>query len=659
MEVGLYYNNTRVPVPAQQFTLKRKSPVWSDKVFPTEYTFPFKLNLSDEVKQLFGFPGDINALNGVPEKLDVVYVDLAGTPFPALLYFKEASGDTAECYVIINKSTDIESVTDTSLQEQDFGRIELSELGQDVLLQLVGVSDIVGSEVVTVTLTLSGEEYQAEANVATVGHFWFLEELARQINNDPDNDKWVAEAVAPQHIRLTNTTNDQRNWFTIENLDTQYTEFDSGNTPWYWWEEGTAGVHHDQWLEDLAAEVEAAIDNYIDDPDADVFFPMWRNIGLYDDVNRDNESTSASTGPLLYHNYYKTFSVGGDGEILPVSVQSVASNDILSSQNYLTPMFRLLYIIKKIYAKIGYSVQAPFFQDPELYDIGVYSNKPLGFLYNIYRFGWDPGEIMRHNRYVPGNVLHIADFFPDMTAKDFLVAIKKQFDLLFHFDTVHKVVTIDSFRNYYLKGQWIDQPLRRAFKRLPFLDTIKSIAFAGNSDDALQENLKVHQQPVLVDDTANVDVEIEAAIPRDENIEFSSYRTPLVQITPASSSALTLFFYKGIREAIPDPNPGDPTKIYPMASILNVDANGNTIGNYTLSLQGTNGLYEIWLKYRVLALARAMVIKMTDIISIHDMYQLENGAKSLIHGQFFSWSEITYKPINDTDIQAESELIRL
>lgn len=148
-----------------------------------------------------------------------------------------------------------------------------------------------------------------------------------------------------------------------------------------------------------------------------------------------------------------------------------------------TPFFYVAYIIREVFAKLGYTItRNDFEQDAELATLSIYSN----FLYRKWNAG---GGVQKFN---------VANFMPAMTTYEFIRSIEILFNIAFLNDSNSRTVRIIKLDPIWQKPAGKD--LTGKFGRLHQAEyksksSRYSFAFEGGSDNYFEQRVKQINDP--------------------------------------------------------------------------------------------------------------------------------------------------------------------
>jgi hypothetical protein len=339
---------------------------------------------------------------------------------------------------------------------------------------------------------------------------------------------------------------------------------------------------------------------------ADYALPMMRNTAFYGSANKDY------IGWLNYYfpGYY-------------------AFNTALN-YHALVPCPRLIPLLRRVLAAVGYSLSGPWTEEPEARKLIVVSNRAADKVVN------------KLNTYV--GAVQLNQHVPDMSVGEFLVALQKYLGLGYSFDPVRRQLRITrlgsivadpayvtrqggkarlfppQYQGYTLEMKLLDDELNKT------RDTSWSKLLLGAGKEPVSTSATTLHVGTVRDTIRNVDV----LVPMLE----SKGASPEFELGDDSRLGLALLLDQGLQ-------PASDGKLYPLASPLNTNLQGQVVGESTLHWRGELGLYarshKPWLDF----LSAAGKEERTMEFRVADLLSLDPGRKELVGYRKYLWEKIS------------------
>lgn len=209
-------------------------------------------------------------------------------------------------------------------------------------------------------------------------------------------------------------------------------------------------------------------------------------------------------------------------------------------------------------------------------------------------------------------------------------------------------LTTDNFKSYEaFLGEYDsfdDLPIPSELDQYAIVKNINSVYFYSADEDnniAWRKVSDINNE--LIIDQGNDEVIPQLSpmlLTRDVPISVAKAIYPTIKQLGSSSFGtgnndcdLHLLFYRGIKKDELNYN-------YPLASSSNLDANGNSTGNYSLAWDGDEGLYNVFWKDYIEFYRNAKKVIYYKLMTASDFFNLDFSRKYYIHGTIYLIKEI-------------------
>lgn len=299
------------------------------------------------------------------------------------------------------------------------------------------------------------------------------------------------------------------------------------------------------------------------------------------------------------------------------------------------PLLRVLPLLRRCLAAVGYTLAGTFTTDTEIADLVLVGRTTT----DMPASSVDPVADLELKRYAPS-----------CTLGEFLVALQQVFCLGYIVDTVAHTLTITPLREVARNLSVIDRTDRA---RANYRDEVLApdgflLAYDLPSDDEQfkltpvswaelrigngGEEIRASAAPlVMVTEVDPLDTGRQWLVPAMELPARSDFYEDMVENT---DQPLRLLFYRGLQ---PDSNADD----YPLASSGNTNYDDATVGDYTLHWDGAAGLYEQWHKPWLDFRAAARQEERDVLLTAGDLLTLHPAQKEMVDHLKFLWERVS------------------
>lgn len=697
----------------------RVNGLWEKQVLPAEWSLPIKVILNPHNRMALKFVDAIENKQPIPERIDITY-ERMGVVYPAFLQVVQIVGIQLEASIIIGKSVEMDLLKETNCNDLDLPEIPLpvtTPLNPVVELYCCLLSKKTNTDqVIKIKFNdLEFEQIISHVYIPTptdiLDHYDFrislgtlipsfkviainnaLQLLADKINSDERNTyctvsviEWngslpgtyeyyveenqiaspgVYDLVCPTAILSFNFNSyNQKHWVNFQDLEVSMFEDESlylENSRFFWF--STQGMKSPlltikTWIDNHVANASSsnlanAFKTIANDYDNNgISFPLINNFEYPNDEERldwqniinKQENTTTVFDFLINHK---------DGPY----------GDWINSIN---PMLRLNEVLKILYNIFDFEFKSEILTNSEYKDLILYSNASCGRVINCYQFtstlahsgnsvtttqNYYFREIENKLTDVPGSFINTNEHLPDMTLSEFLFNIFDLFNLVANFDYKKKKVIIESADEIIKNKKIIPFQWASEFTLKSNPDKIDGIAFDIIGDDNQQEPRLDYMRDYVINENKLKPefIELSAGIAKEGLYNY--YRCPIIDMPYTSTNPLYLFLYRGWQKA----RDGED---YIQASVLDKAANGNTIGDKTLSLHGENGIYHTFYKKYVDIVNNAKLLKVKGVMGVNLLQDLSVGTFFKNNGLLYSWKNIEYVMISDELAEVVMELL--
>lgn len=313
-------------------------------------------------------------------------------------------------------------------------------------------------------------------------------------------------------------------------------------------------------------------------------------------------------------NYYQ----GGTYQALPGGQRSPT-----------VPMLRLVPLLSRVLADVGYAVSGPWLARPEVQQLVVYSDRAAEDAQG------NPLASIQLNRHVP-----------DLGVGELLLALQQLFGLAYDFHPVRRELRIKSLADVVADQAYVDRPAGGpARTTAPTTDgfTLEMEL----EDDELNKTLDVgwaklvigKGKQVLSTKAGTLHVVREA----DPVAAGRQWLVPAVEAKGASLAfetgddsrcGLRLLYDRGLQ-------PDSTGASYPLATWDVGNYAGTRVGDSTLHWAGARGLYATWHSGWLGFLERATSKERPMPFTVADLLTLDPARKELVEGKKYLWERVS------------------
>ncbi|MDF7810516.1 hypothetical protein [Hymenobacter sp. YC55] len=296
-----------------------------------------------------------------------------------------------------------------------------------------------------------------------------------------------------------------------------------------------------------------------------------------------------------------------------------------------TPFLKVVPLLRRVLGLFGYSVVGSWVEDEEIQQLVCYSTRCLDAPTGI------------------GNVATVAmaTLLPDVRVADLLIALQQTFCLGYLFNPVRKELTIRPLREVIADPVYLDRRSRAGWRDVASEVDGFVLGFTADSGDELLKNfswpeVRLGNGKEVIKPAADT-----LRMVREDDL-FNSNRAWLV---PAAEQAgcsdreeldmqdnrlgqLRFLFYRGLQ-------PDSQGYRYPLGSAGTVNYAGATVGQYALSWDGPQGLYEQWHKGWLDFQANARQEERVVPLTLAEFKALDPARKDMVEGLKFLWERIS------------------
>ncbi|MCA8830191.1 hypothetical protein [Hymenobacter pini] len=305
-----------------------------------------------------------------------------------------------------------------------------------------------------------------------------------------------------------------------------------------------------------------------------------------------------------------------------------------------TPFLKVVPLLSRVLGQFGYSVAGSWVVDPEIRQLVVYSTRSLDTVEGL------------------GNVAEVAlaGLLPDIRVADLLILLQQTFALGYLFNPVRKELTIRPLRDIITDPVYLERKVRAGWRDVATEVEGFTLGFTVDSGDDLLKNFSWPEvrlgngkeviRPAL--DTLRMVREADPVkpgrswlVPAAEQAGGSDRKDFDMQDNRVGQ--LRLLFYRGLQ-------PDSQGQLYPLGSAGTVNYGGLTVGQYALSWDGPDGLYEQWhkdwLAFRLNARQEERVVPLT----LAEFLSLDPARKDRVQELHFLWERISVQLGGDDTI---------
>lgn len=629
--VQIEINNEYLELPNElKLSLKQRNELLYEETLPLTYSLPFKLFLTPKNCEILNYPQEWkNKALFTGEMECLVYLFENDNPRKSLLNFKSCSDTEVECYIQVGK--DLGNITELSLNEIDMGTMQIVQDDDNPFFdeRRIGGSfgETVPGQFINPEIYINGVKFSLYC-MHEVGET--LEEkttrMALEFKNLVDNSNIgvivdnfeiapysadplpsgfgiafiLKSTVSHQYINVV------KQQFSIS---TPYI-VGSEQKFWSWFLEADILVRWDLIRNDsvyVIGKIKELHQSYINN---NVEYPC-----LFPIVNNTRFVGEDSTNFNLFQNFNLE--------------DTTFSDDLLA---FATPMPFLVYIIKKTFKFLGFDAVGDFFENDAIKRLILYSNVAADQWFCDYGLGNyiinDDGYNVTYpnsrNVNFHSNLIKISKYAPNMSIKDFLIAVRTSFNLKFTYDYKNMTVNVEfvkdlqSFKIHqapnlteYFVNSWSMQFQKAQDKNV----SIKSFEFDIDSNDNQNSFLLPYQQKLIIDKNGKKEIKPKIGTIGEEVIE--SCMMPSVKIDGVYNgggetiSQLKMLQVFGFRT---DRNPAENNikdQLYAMSQ--DRYAFFTRVSPLTISWQGDKGFYnQFWKNFtKLLVENKTLKIKTT------------------------------------------------
>ncbi|TGE26896.1 hypothetical protein [Hymenobacter metallicola] len=335
---------------------------------------------------------------------------------------------------------------------------------------------------------------------------------------------------------------------------------------------------------------------------ADYALPVVQNTAFFGDKN---------PGYKGYLNYYT------NGEYSAVSSPN---------EHFLTPFPRLIPLLRRVLAALGYTVSGSWLEDPEAQKLVVYSDRVA-----------QPSAdgLLQLNRHVP-----------DMGPGEFLIALQKVLGLGYDFNPVRNELLITRLKDVVADQAYIERTGGAArntpAEQLGFTLQLQLLDDELNKTlDTSWSQFKVGAGKTVIDCNAGTLHMVRAKDLLEPDAR--QWLTPAVSAKGAahvfelgddSRAGLALLFDRGLQ-------PDSTGALYPLATSGAQTWLGSSIGTDTLHWAGPKGLYERHHKPWLTFLDSAGTSERVMQFDVADLLTLSPARKEMVGMRKFLWQKVS------------------
>ena len=335
--------------------------------------------------------------------------------------------------------------------------------------------------------------------------------------------------------------------------------------------------------------------------------PCWRNTQFY-----DAEKVKDYAGVA---NYYQ----GGQYQLRPGGKRAP-----------IVPFLRLVPLIRRVLAALGYAVSGPWLDLPEVQTAVIYSDRAA--------------------EDAAGNVLADLVFnrhVPDLNVGDFLLALQKFFALGYDFHPVRRELRIRPLREVVADQAYV--PRAGGPAKTTAVTSDGFTLEMALEDDELNKTLDTGWKKLVVGNGKEVISTAAGTLhvvrEADPLSPGRQWLVPAVEAKGASlfgnqgddsRCGLRLLYDRGLR---PDSQGG----LYPLATWDVFDYAGYQVGASTLRWEGDHGLYATWHATWLAFLDRATTKERPMQFRISDLLTLDPARKELVDYKKYLWEKVSLR----------------
>jgi len=552
--VQIEINNEYLELPSDlKLSLKQRNELLYEETLPLTYSLPFKLFLTPKNCEILNYPQEWkNRALFTGEMECLVYLFENDNPRKSLLNFKSCSDTEVECYIQVGK--DLGNITDLSLNEIDMGTMQIVQdddnpFFHEIMIEL-WIADYISPPDSFLFINFS-------ININDIVYQFRVDK-----NNSEDFNDFRARAVSEFLSYLNATLVD----ITVSLHDT--IDYDiSLSLPQVFPDSKIYVFKLVAQKSRLYINIKTdypPTESVIGSPDYKLWFITLCTGYVLDSINKWTESENNLKEDFLYvygkikdiHNDYiannseyhclfpivnNTKFVGEDPTDF-VLFQNFGFNETYLDNkklSFATPMPFLIYILKKTFKFLGYDAIGEFFENEVVKEIIIYSNVATSKTFNFEMLFPQLETYSISSTIVTyiQNKFNISAHAPNMSIKDFLIAVRTVFNLKFTYDyksmkvNVEFVKDLQGFKIHqapnlteYFVNSWSMQFQKAQDKNV----SIKSFEFDIDSNDNQNSFLLPYQQKLIIDENGKKEIKPKIGTIGEEVIE--SCMMPSVKI---------------------------------------------------------------------------------------------------------------------------------
>lgn len=306
------------------------------------------------------------------------------------------------------------------------------------------------------------------------------------------------------------------------------------------------------------------------------------------------------------------------------------------SRTVFTPFVKVVALLERVFGAFGYTVGGSWIDDPEIRTLVLYSTRGVDGV-------------------TAGTTVPVAELVPEVAVADLLIALQGVFCLGYLFDPVRKRVDVRPLRDVVRTSGYRDRQARAAFRDVANeLDGFTLGYTNDGGDEQLQNfvwpevrlgNGKEEVRPGA--DTLRMVREADPVdgrgwlLPAAEQKGYSTRND--YELRDNRLTHLRFLFYRGMQ-------PDGQGQLYPLGSSGTENYAGQRVGNYSLSWDGADGLYETWHKDWLAFRANARQEERAVPLTLAEFLLLDPTEKDMVLGLKFLWERISVTVGGDTTI---------
>lgn len=301
----------------------------------------------------------------------------------------------------------------------------------------------------------------------------------------------------------------------------------------------------------------------------------------------------------------------------------------------LVPFLRLVPLIRRVMAAVGYAVSGPWLDLPEVQQVIVYSDRAA--------------------EDAAGNVLADLVFnrhVPDLAVGDFLLALQKFFALGYDFHPVRRELRIRPLRDVLADQAYV--PRAGGPAKTTAVTSDGFTLEMALEDDELNKTLDTGWKKLVVgngkETISTLAGTLHVVREADPLGPDRQWLVPAVEAKGASlfgeqgddsRCGLRLLYDRGLQ-------PDSLGRDYPLATWDAFDFAGYLVGESTLHWEGERGLYATWHAAWLAFLDRATTKERTMAFRVGDLLTLDPGRKEMVDYKKYLWEKVSLR-LSTTD----------